>query len=349
MSFAIQVYSGRLPLQVKLGTLTVSVALAFLTYRFVETPVRRGKYSLQLFGFLPAAICMLAVISLSIYLNDGLSWRYATEQAFNDVPKTNSFVRIDNDCLKKYGKVFADGGLPKRDFCLSANIHAPSPIILIGDSHASKLYQGFLGLGVKNIVHLGRGSCAPVSNLEPADPWYRCQPTVNRIIQYSLDSDTPLIVLTGVFERYFDGTYGSAKTAQELELDVRRWFELLGSAGKPVLVVFDNPTLPFEPKECMRRPINFDQRSDCSFGRAHFDKEAATYKAMFVKAAASFQNVTLLDSSDFFCDQNRCSAVNENGLLYTGDNNHLSLRGAMMVDRKIIDLYPRSFAFGPSK
>jgi hypothetical protein len=166
---------------------------------------------------------------------------------------------------------------------------------------------------------------------------------VNGILEYAIGSKASLIILTGVFERYFDGTYQMPKSAPDIEGDVRRWFEVLAGSGKSILIVLDNPTLPFEPKECMQRPFDFNQRSDCSFDRSVHDQKAQTYGSLFRRNAERFANVTVLDSSRFFCDTARCTAVNKDGLLYTGDNNHLSLRGAIIVAREILRLFPASF------
>jgi hypothetical protein len=183
-----------------------------------------------------------------------------------------------------------------------------------------------------------------VLNFDPPDPWYRCQPTVNGILDYAIKSDASLIVLTGVFERYFDGTYQMRQSPAEIERDVQQWFEVLAGSGKSILVVLDNPTLPFEPRECMQRPFDFNQRHACSFDRSLHDQRAGSYTNLFRTSAARFANVEVLDTSRFFCDKSRCAAVNADGLTYTGDNNHLSLRGAMIVDREILKMYPAEFA-----
>jgi peptidoglycan/LPS O-acetylase OafA/YrhL len=105
LSFASQAYSGRLPFELKLGTLVVGVALSAATYRFVELPIRRGKYSFRRFAALPASAAAIFVVSGLIYLADGMSWRFGEALAFNDMP-SKGFQRIDDSCLKKYGPPF---------------------------------------------------------------------------------------------------------------------------------------------------------------------------------------------------------------------------------------------------
>jgi peptidoglycan/LPS O-acetylase OafA/YrhL len=345
LSFATQAYSGSPPNLVKLGALTVSVVLAIITYQFIETPIRRSNLDLRQIALLPISLVSLCILGLYGYSTRGLDWRFRDEQAFNDVLPSSDFVRIDQKCLQTYGDAFVEGILPKRDFCLSTSATNDGPVLLIGDSHASMLYRGFVDLGVRNIVHLGRGSCPPILDLDPNVTWYRCQPTVNGVIEYLRNSTASLVVLTGVFQRYFDGTYKIRQTKDELDSSIHKWFEALGNSKKRILVVLDNPSLPFEPKQCMRRPIDLHQRLDCSFDRAVYDKQAEPYKQMFKTDAASYPNVALLDASQFFCDDSRCHATNQDGLLYTSDDNHLSLRGARIVDQEIVSLYPSLFVF----
>jgi peptidoglycan/LPS O-acetylase OafA/YrhL len=340
LAFAQQAYLGQLPGGMKVVPLVSSVALAALTYRYVEIPIRRGEYGMPRFALLPASLAAVFFVSLGVFLSGGLYWRHADYVAFNDAKVVGEDGRITESCLKKFGDLFPNRG--KRYFCEDSG-DSPHPVLIFGDSHAAMLYQGFLSLNVINVAHLGKGSCAPIWNLEPADPWYQCQPEVNGFIEYATSADSPLIILTGVFERYFDGEYGIDKPASEIEHDIQQWFEVLSRSKSRIVLVLDNPALPFEPKECMKRPIDLRRREDCSFDRSVYDKKAAYYKQLFNREAWRASNVLLLDASKFFCDANRCNAVNDQGLLYTADNNHLSRRGAAIVDRQILEMFPLAF------
>jgi peptidoglycan/LPS O-acetylase OafA/YrhL len=343
LAFAHQVYRGLLPGTLKLAVLVASVAVSAATYRYVEIPVRRGKYGMRRFAILPGALACVFAAAVAVYLSDGLYWRNADDVGFNDGAIVAVDNRLTSSCLRKFGELFPTS--EKRYFCEEATDN-PRPILIFGDSHAAMLYHGFLSMHVTDVAHLGKGSCAPIWNLVPRDPWFACQPDVNRFIEYAAMADAPLTILTGVFERYFDGEYGIDKPAAELDRDVEQWFDVLARSKHPVLVVLDNPSLPFEPKECWRRPVNFGQRRDCSFDRALDDRQSAFYKDLFRRKATRAPNVALLDSSAFFCDGARCSAVNDEGLVYAVDNNHLSLRGARIVDREIIRMFPEVWPAG---
>jgi peptidoglycan/LPS O-acetylase OafA/YrhL len=346
LSYAQLTYRGELPEAASWLLLALSILLAALTYRFIETPVRRGKYGAARFALVPAALASLFFIALGVYLSGGLYWRYSDIVAFNDLQKSGEKIQLFESCLKRFGDLVpaAIGKDPDRRYFCADGSDDPHPVIIIGDSHAQKLYYGFLGLNVRNVVHFGKGSCAPIWNLNPVhDPWYNCQPDVNRFIEYAARADAPLAILTGVFERYFDGTYVLGKSEAEIEDDIEQWFRVLSRSQHKIVVVLDNPSLPFEPKECMERPIDLNRRIDCTFDRKIYDGKAAAYKALFRKKAAVAANVTLVDASQFFCDNEKCHAENADGMTYTGDNNHLSMRGAKIVDQEILRLLPSAF------
>lgn len=345
ISFAQLTYRGELPIDVSILLAAISIAMADLTYRFIEIPVRRGKYGMARFALIPALLSAVIVVGLCVHLSGGLYWRHADLVAFNDMSTAAEKVQIYPDCLKRYGDVVHVPTTDSRHFCENGS-DDPRPVMIVGDSHAQKLFYGFMSMHVRNIVHLGKGSCAPLWNLNPVhDPYYACQPEVNRLIAYAVNAEAPLAIFTGVFDRYFDGTYGLGKSDAEVAQDIAEGFQIMAQSRHPIIVVMDNPSLPFEPKECMERPVDINRRLDCSFDRAIYDRKASLYKDIFRRKARIAPNVTLIDASEFFCDRMRCHAANKDGLLYTGDNNHLSIRGAKIVDVEIVRMFPSTFVF----
>jgi hypothetical protein len=123
-------------------------------------------------------------------------------------------------CATKFGYLFPGGSI--HDICLLNGDH-PS-VLMIGDSHAIELFAGMVDFGVTNLLILGKGSCAPLMG-DPKDRWLKCQPTQHNILSFAVQSDFQLVVLTGVFERYFDGTYQIDHAS--MEEDIQRSFAML--------------------------------------------------------------------------------------------------------------------------
>lgn len=341
IGFYTPLFGDAIPAGYRLGALAGSVALSFATWRWVETPIRRRQWSWFDYRWLPALLVLLCACSAFVLMRQGFPERHGDALRFNDIPAELNYRMQDEGCVATYGALFKPQPMASRDFCRMQGNDAKGRVAIVGDSHASKLYQGLQALGAGNIVHLGRGSCPPITGLTPRAAWYQCQPTLDSLIDHVLQADFALVILTGVYERYFDGTYETGLAAAEMDAVVGRHFARLGLSGRPVLVVLDNPTLPFDPSICLRRRVDWNRNLDCSFERSLHEARTARYRELFRRYAQPYPNITLLDASEFLCDPLRCHAVNEEGLLYTGDNNHLSMRGAMMIGHAIAQRYPQ--------
>jgi peptidoglycan/LPS O-acetylase OafA/YrhL len=321
-----------------------STIFALGTYLYLEKPVKSavlvvGKKKVTL--YLVFVALLIAFFGLYIHINDGFVSRFKKFEIYNDVPINHSPMS-NLACKSKYGYLFGNDFSYKRDFCLVSQ-HGSENVLIIGDSHASKLYDALLKMEYQNLTHIGRGSCAPIGNLMPSDNWLKCQPLIDNMLKFSLKGNHELIVLTGAFNRYFNGEYHLPYTSDELELRVESYFRELGGAKKDILIVLDNPTLPFDPSDCTKKPIDLRRKHDCFFPRSQYEQDTNRYRSLFFKSAKRYKNIKILDQTSIFCDLSNCYANNEYGLLYTGDKNHLSLRGAMLVSHKIVELYPYIF------
>jgi hypothetical protein len=320
-----------------IAIIAAATALAWGTFRFIELPVRRGTFPFPRVATLLTAACiLLAAVSLAVFLESGFPARsYA--HTYNDTPPPDEALST-KACADRYQHLYAGGFIQDRDICIFSEERKKSTdTIIVGDSHALRLYEAFVELGVDGVTVIGRGSCAPILNA-PNLAWLKCQPTDDRIIDFAISSSAKTLILTGVFERYFDGTYGNDISPSDIEVDIRKVFAKLSASHKQVAIIFDNPSLPFEARSCFKRPLTLERQKDCSFERSFYDDRSRSYQDSFRKYAAIYPNVTLIDPSKYFCDAQKCFAYNSAGMLYSGDNNHLNMRGAMIVARSALAL-----------
>jgi hypothetical protein len=337
-SFSRIVNGAPLPVWIEIAILFIAVALAAVTFRFIETPVRNSPARLlRVATSLAAASLALGVIGVVVFLNDGFSAR-SDAQAYNDPSSPNETLSTAA-CADRYGYLYSGGFIQDRDICIFEERSKPTDIMIIGDSHALRLYEAFVALGVDGVTVLGRGSCAPILNA-PNVAWLKCQPVNDRIIDFATASKAGTLILTGVFERYFDGTYGNDIPISDIETDIQKIFAKLAASQKKVTIVIDNPSLPFEARSCFRRPLTVNPPKDCSFARDFYDDKSQRYRELFRKYATIYPAVKLIDASEYFCDDRRCFAYNKDGMLYSGDNNHLNMRGAILVARSAMASIP---------
>jgi hypothetical protein len=144
-----------------IGSILLSILLAWLSYRYIEKPIRYGKHQATKTLALLVAMAVVGISGFAIYqagglparIDDGqqgqLSSRYRSQLAWPE-----SYNRTEA-CREKYG---AD------QYCLVGDINKHPTAALIGDSHANHFYPGLSEYFKRvngNLILLGSGGCPP--------------------------------------------------------------------------------------------------------------------------------------------------------------------------------------------
>src|SRR4051812_10575315 len=170
-----------------IAIIAAATALSWGTFRFIELPIRSGTFPLPRVATLLSAACiLLGSVSLAVVLENGFPARsYA--QTYNDTPPPDEALSM-KACADRYQHLYAGGFIQNRDICLfSEERTKATDTIIVGDSHALRLYEAFVELGVNGVTVIGRGSCAPIFNA-PNVAWLKCQPTDDQIIDFAISS-----------------------------------------------------------------------------------------------------------------------------------------------------------------
>ncbi|HSY88328.1 MAG TPA: SGNH hydrolase domain-containing protein, partial [Verrucomicrobiae bacterium] len=171
------------PSWLKFLAVVISVILATLSWRYVETPFRSGPRRpsrRKLFTLAGAASAALALLGLTGTLSQGLPGRFPAHSA--------ALARyLDYDWASKgyfrRGSCFLDTGLAFQPFlasgCIREDGKRPSDLIL-GDSHAAHLWYGlsrvFPGI---NFLQATSPLCKPILTQPPG-----ATPVCRRVISY---------------------------------------------------------------------------------------------------------------------------------------------------------------------
>src|ERR1700733_7334895 len=127
-------------------------------------------------------------------------------------------------------------------------------------------------------------------------------------------------------------------TNQVLENGMRRTFSALRKAGKNVIVLLDNPPLPFDPRMCVRQRLRISVHAErCSFPRGDFDSQAAwsNYKLLINQVLRDYPEIRTYDLAESLCDNHRCYLA-RNGVLLYADTTHLNSDGSRLVAPSIV-------------
>jgi peptidoglycan/LPS O-acetylase OafA/YrhL len=322
------------PRDVRLGAIVLALALAALTFRCVERPIRFNPVGKRLVPALMAALIAVGVAGYAIYADHGVPSRIAKD--VND-PNDRSvrLARIElagtRDC-SSIVKPFTESS-----YCRSVDDAA---VAIVGDSHASHLFHGFITSGdptFRRALLIGAGSCWPTLDAEVRNG-------CNRELRTALDTiaATPTIktvVLAGYY-RVIDDV--GPKGSRQFFDGYLRTFRALHALGVRIVFVTDPPTLRSDPEVCLRRrpierilPAFFLKPAFCTGASGDELKSHVDYDRFVARLKQADPSVVFYDPTQLFCTGGVCKVFESGKLLYW-DANHLSTYGSEYVVRHLI-------------
>jgi len=264
------------------GVGVLALALAWLSYRFVETPFRRGWR-----GTKPTTVIGLYLAAIAIAVGGGalvlaLAGGGLPGRVSDDVNRVEGEVAAShlNPCLLAYGDSTLNASPACAGTGASGSTKPKRTLALLGDSHASALRPGMddyarrIGLG--GVVQLTKSSCPTLMGLTRAmNNHPRHARECARFTQAAFDrvlnsDDIQVVVLAGFWSAPFvDAAPGqgyratgdaqavsTAVLARNAELEIlaaslRDSIATLVQRGKQVIVVEDTPLFPVDPARKM--------------------------------------------------------------------------------------------------
>lgn len=330
-----------------IGLVAASVMLAFLTWKFVEKPVRSGQQAL----FSPArlTVAMLCVAGLAgfVFVQDGrIGWANETSpRAFRSVEvrradwaeKASSLVFLtpededkgDRQCIKRYWVEGEQDGV--QTFCSNHSPMASPSVVVIGDSHAAHLYEGIKGYYTgkgKDVLALAVPGCL-LSSEPPVSR--RCADAYHRIFEKAADLKSAHTVVLGEYVPYMvsDNRPHWVSTTRER-------IGSLTAQGKKVVLMLDVPGIDKNPRQyCYSRPPlrsfgNVEEQ--CSISRRDYEKKVAQYRGNAAEAVKGLEGVRLFDLANVLCTKKTCRGNIDGQVMYR-DDNHLNYFGAHYVSQ----------------
>lgn len=349
LSFARIIESETPATNVRLTLIAASVVLAWLTYRFVELPVRataprRARKLLLLLGL---TMLLLFVAGVTIRKLDGLKFR-ALSKLNGDVSTLT--IGKDRNALQM------ECGIPETQkplfkFCLSNNSHAPYFAVL-GDSKAEALYYGLARESRPDIGGVLIGSIRPPKLESPIDDPYEIK---NRLaFQTILDNPKIKVVmfvvaLRSTFRINDDTGFIEGDTASVATDWIRRYSEAIARiehAGKRAVFVIDNPTFP-DPRSCISGGMTsspflnqFLRRKPnprCTIRYTDHLAGTGAYRQFVAALGRANPHLTIYDPTPLLCDipRNECSITRDGKFLYSYSD-HISDYANSLIARDLL-------------
>ena len=236
ISFGQIITAGKLSAPYKIILIIISIAFAYLTYRYWEKPLRyKGNKIAITLLFL---VALVGIQGWSAYVRNGLEFR---EKHVLDLHGGRP-PQSDEACLKMFNKF-------QPTFCRLSSTSYKLETVLIGDSVAHNDYSGLAkkySVDAKNFAMVGWPGRQPLVKI-PSDKNYEPEQSeqMNKLINGVVEDKNIRSVLL---------TMNQPEVSGLLIMQLRRTIEYLKNNNKQVIFIYPPPHLIFDPIECVGMP-----------------------------------------------------------------------------------------------
>jgi peptidoglycan/LPS O-acetylase OafA/YrhL len=309
------------------GLFVLTVAISYLSWRFVEQPFRdRTLAPTRGAAFRLAAagtIALLAVSAGGLGLDRMLPDRDPLAEkldAYNDYDTTT--VYRDGTCFSPADDVFGDA-------CLGIAA-GKTNVLLWGDSFAAHYFYGLSKLadpGTTNIMQATRAACMP--SFDAAAQFHpTCRQFAAEIQAFLADHKPDLVVMSGDWLEYARPPRFAGMIA-----DIRKTIAQLNTAGLRVVLL--GPSVQFRarlPSMLIRARLRgVDARADDVVLPDIFTVDQAMHAAL--PATESFSYVSVVDA---VCPDRQCPLTVGEGVPLAMDHAHLTAEGSVYVMERLL-------------
>jgi peptidoglycan/LPS O-acetylase OafA/YrhL len=352
LSFARIMESGTPSIEVRFWLVVASFVLAWMTYRFLERPIRSRPRSRHIALILCLTVFLLGAAGLVVKKMDGIKTRHFTVQN-GDV--STMVLGADRDKLQHECGI-AEAQKSIFQYCLSSGSEPPR-YALLGDSKGEALFYGLVRESKSDTQWVMIGSVYPPDypqeqGVVPEDR----QQLKNRLALHTIINNPSIkvvvlsVALRGLFPLDENTGYIAKNVVASPDKLVAYGLAIqqLELAGKQVVLVIDNPTFP-DPTSCisggatssefLNQFLRRQENPRCTI--RHTDQLDGTqaYRQFIGELKKLHPGLTIYDPTPLLCDvpRNVCTITREGNFLYSyGD--HISDYANSMIARDMLPL-----------
>jgi peptidoglycan/LPS O-acetylase OafA/YrhL len=333
------------------GVVVAAVALAFalavLTWKFVENPIRHNRKIefkqafLQIY-FVPAMVFM--AIGLLSYRTEGLPQRFPEDirQLISSYSFERDLVRSCSIRAEDYQRITVSY---LNDTCAYGDLRQPkADVLLMGDSHANhfKPFVGYLAqqANLKAVYHV-QGACSPI-NLYRNDQSKDTEPTVcqkRNADLLAMASDFKFVVLAA--------SWSYRGREQEFERGLADVVDKIERAGATPVIFKDNPGYTTDISQCILRKKRgwIPANTNCNMPRREIEERQGSMDRIIDRVAQAHPNMLVVDPKTAICNADECKTYIGNTALYK-DSNHINAKAATLLAERYVALDGNIFFAG---
>lgn len=349
LSFARILLGHPPPPAVALLLIVASLTLAWLTYHFIEKPVRFGPQLHSVTFALVILMFGIGYMGLNVYQRNGLEFRRVAS-----ISKKNTDLLLTVDHHKTSECVDALGANPT--FCVVYGNPENVTVAVLGDSTGYSLSPGLgnmLAAQGQGLLNVGAYTCPPIRGLVQTDTWggtTDCVKAVKNAYGKVLSTPSIRLVILAMFtaDLQYWGVPGVDRNASpEKKFDVVHKLlaadiDDLVSHGKRVIVTYDVAMPPVQARDCLARPLVHQVSKKCHVTEVDLiDRQP--YYALFDGFFRARSDVCIFRQADRLMAGGQVNFFDESGLLLLKDTHHLTTYGSSVMAELIVnsDCWPR--------
>jgi peptidoglycan/LPS O-acetylase OafA/YrhL len=327
--------------EVGMAAVALSFLLAFLTWKFVENPVRHSrridfKRAFLQFYVPPAVLCIS--VGAYSYLTEGAPKRFPddTRELISSYSYARDLTRSCSIRAEDYKKVSFDY---LQDHCAFGDLgRQKAEVLLMGDSHADHFkpfVEQFAGnANLKAVFHV-QGSCSPIDLPEPGSSAMEGATTCEK-------RNADLLALAGQFKYvvlagFWSGDAHRADLNSDLESGLTRMVREIIRAGATPVVFKDNPHHERDLSQCVlhRKRGWISQDQNCNIPYSFVAQTQGAIDDIIDKVKLRYPQTVIVDPKRIMCNSDECVTYISNTAIYK-DANHINTKAAKLLGEQYI-------------
>lgn len=317
----------------KLSALLTAFLLAWVTYYFIERPIRLKADKRKSFIALAVTLALIGICAETLHKQDTL-----VQPRLAALGTEFLYDRSKLGYLDCTDQALRDAGL---GYC-SRTSSEPIDAVLIGDSHADDKYYGIAKLDHdRNWMLIGHHSCPPVLGINVETTVKDCKKKFEEVYAWiALHPEVKTVVLAYFGSYQLDTPYAADHKVNSVGPDTMKitsphdlprydTFKLglenalarLTALNKQVVLLVDIPELPYFPRDCARRG------SPCDIPVDEVMARQSEHRSMTRALQQAYPSVRVFDPKSLLCDAASCSYRSGQTIMYR-DSHHLTLKGS---------------------
>lgn len=312
---------------IRIAAVITSVFLAWLTFRFIERPMRSGKHGNAKVIFLLVPMVLVGTVGYGTYHREGLKSRSVVQSYEAVLATIKSNPRRDECHLAQTVESLTKG---------PCEYFFPNPsVAVVGNSHAPEIAYALaedLRPYNQGVLHHTISGCPHNYRIDDSMKYFLgssvCFDWHTRVVENITRSNHIKYVVVSYRNDYCldNGAYTKALLGM---------INAFLASNKKVILVLQAPL----PKKHIKDYLRTNYRASAGVHEDVIGSTLVEWKTTYCNSVQLIEqlppSVVLIDPADYFCNGTDCYVIRGNKALFF-DDNHMSIEGGRLIATQIM-------------